>query len=212
MSTVVMQSENVANLVRQVPKKMLLQIKDDKLKIKEIISHLDTNRKNEVENLNRDKFIKGCIHKYLRVMNMKINNIDLLLLCGLKNVTDNDLNITRKDLVLKLIEENQDKNNSYILNRISGTIRTKLPNDLQERLYHSHDMIIKECIYKELIKIKSSEEFSDLSNFDLSEIDTPDELSMFHMELTKFRKDSTYNNQEKNSRKTKKLKGLLLII
>jgi hypothetical protein len=107
-----------------------------------------------------------------------------------------DLELSESKIVSKLLVENKDNHDLDILNRIVAQIRTKLTFDLRERLNYEHIVAVKQRVYSYL---KSGgnmlEDFVDVNDIKLTEIDTPDELAMFHMELARARGKDPANVQ-----------------
>ena len=84
--------------------------------------------------VNEEQVIRMLIVECLRYVNMKVSQLDVLLVTGLNFIEREDLDITPHQLAKKLARENKDINDLDVLNRILAQINTKLPHDLQTKL------------------------------------------------------------------------------
>jgi hypothetical protein len=195
-------NEKLRNLIMKLPKELFFKPVNDRQKVLIYLNYLRQNYFAEVSKFTVDELIRGLIIKQLRVVNMKIIDINCLLIIGLNKINENTLSMSQKEIVRKLSIENNDKNDIDVVNRIIAQIRTKLPIDLSERMNFEHVNVLKDIIIK---NYKGNiEKFQDNNNtfeyertIDLNSIDTPMELTMFHEELNKFRKSGgvgVYNN------------------
>jgi hypothetical protein len=78
--------------------------------------------------------------KMLSLVNMKIIEIEILLIVALNTITLDDFSIDSKTLIQKLIKENPDNYDLDIMYRIMAQIMTKLPKDLKERVTGTHKL------------------------------------------------------------------------
>lgn len=192
--------ETVKKLINKIPKQMYFQQMDDKKKVTLFLEYLIRNHANEVLMVNQEKLIRALIVKQLRLVNMKIVDVNILLLSGLNELNEEMLNLNQKQIVMMLIKENMDKNDLDIMNRIVAQVRTKLPSDLNERMNFNHTQVLKNVIHKYLTKDNLLREgFSsvDIDSIDFSEIDTPEELDAFHKMLEEQKINDSTNNNEK---------------
>ena len=83
--------------------------------------------------LNEDQIIRGLITACARYATMKLQDLTVLLVCGLEVITRIDLDIPAPDLAAKLANQNRDNTDLDTANRILGQITTKLPFDLREK-------------------------------------------------------------------------------
>ena len=58
----------------------------------------------------------------------------MLLVYGLNNLGRSDLDLSEQHLAEKLAQQNPDKNDIDVINRIIAQVVTKLPADLREKL------------------------------------------------------------------------------
>jgi hypothetical protein len=196
----------IISATNKIPKTMLFKIGTDIDKIKEYLSYVYSENQ-ELNLIDEDLVIRMVIAKHLRTINMKLTNVSVLLIVALEDISRNDLNISENILVAKLVNQNREKFDLDTISKITAQIRTKLPKDLSSRLTHEHLINVKNVIVSNLETIDNlTEHYQDIKDLDLSKIDTPQELSMFHMELSKHRGDTSYESQESRHKKLKELK------
>ena len=196
----------IITATNKIPKKMLFKLGTDIDKIKEYLAFVYSENQ-ELHKLDEDLVIRMVIAKHLRTINMKISDIFVLLVVALEDISRNDLNLSENILVAKLINQNREKFDLDTISKITAQIRTKLPKDLSARLTHEHLINVKNAIVSNLEVIDNlTENFQNIKDIDLSKIDTPEELSMFHMELSKHRGDTSYESQEARHKKLKEIK------
>lgn len=196
----------IITATNKIPKKMLFKLGTDIDKIKEYLAFVYSENQ-ELHKLDEDLVIRMVIAKHLRTINMKISDIFVLLVVALEDISRSDLNLSENILVAKLINQNREKFDLDTISKITAQIRTKLPKDLSARLTHEHLINVKNVIVSNLEVIDNlTENFQNIKDIDLSKIDTPEELSMFHMELSKHRGDTSYESQEARHKKLKEIK------
>jgi hypothetical protein len=196
----------IITATNKIPKTMLFKIGTDMDKIKEYLSFVYTENQ-ELNLINEDLVIRMVIAKHLRTINMKLSDVSVLLIVALEYITRNDLNLSENILVAKLVNQNREKFDLDTISKITAQIRTKLPKDLSSRLTHEQLINVKNIIISNLKIIDNlTEHYQDIKDIDLSKINTPQELSMFHMELSKYRRDNSYESQESRNKKLKELK------
>ena len=196
----------IITATNKIPKTMLFKIGTDIDKIKEYLSFVYTENQ-ELNLINEDLVIRMVIAKHLRTINMKLSDVSVLLIVALEDITRNDLNLSENILVAKLVNQNREKFDLDTISKITAQIRTKLPKDLSSRLTHEQLINVKNIIISNLKIIDNlTEHYQDIKDIDLSKINTPQELSMFHMELSKYRRDNSYESQESRNKKLKELK------
>lgn len=84
--------------------------------------------------LTPEQVLRAIIVTCFRYINMSIQDVSLLLVYGLDNLNRLDLDLTDKHLAAKLAQQNPDKNDIDVINRIVAQIVTKLPADLRDKL------------------------------------------------------------------------------
>lgn len=197
----------IITATNKIPKTMLFKIGTDIDKIKQYLSYVYTENQ-ELNLIDEDLVIRMVIAKHLRTINMKLSDVSVLMIVALEEISRSDLNLSENVLVAKLVNQNREKFDLDTISKIASQIRTKLPKDLSSRLTHEHLINVKNTIVSNLERIDNlTEHYQDIKNIDLSEIDTPEELSMFHMELSKHRGDVNYESQESRHKKLKELKS-----
>lgn len=179
---------NLINLiVSKIPKHLFFIQENDVDKVKRFMSYLHQHVP-ESKGVDHNKLIRTVISKHLRLVNMKMVDVRVLLLVALKRIKLSDLDLPESTLVSQLLMENKDTHDLDVLNRIVAQIRTKLPFDLKERLNYEHIVAVKQRVYSYLKRGGNIlDEFADVDDINITEVDTPAELSMFHMELAKSR-------------------------
>lgn len=197
----------IITATNKIPKTMLFKIGTDIDKVKDYLTYVYSENQ-ELHKLDEDLVIRMVIAKHLRTINMKISDVFVLLVVALEEITRSDLNLSENILVAKLVNQNREKFDLDTISKITAQIRTKLPKDLSSRLTHEHLINVKSVIISNLEAIDNlTEHYQDIKDIDLSKIDTPEELSMFHMELSKHRGDTNYESQESRHKKLKELKS-----
>lgn len=197
----------IITATNKIPKTMLFKIGTDIDKIKQYLSYVYTENQ-ELNLIDEDLVIRMVIAKHLRTINMKLSDVSVLMIVALEEISRSDLNLSENVLVAKLVNQNREKFDLDTISKIASQIRTKLPKDLSSRLTHEHLINVKNTIVSNLERIDNlTEHYQDIKNIDLSQIDTPEELSMFHMELSKHRGDVNYESQESRHKKLKELKS-----
>jgi len=127
-------STQIQTIVNKLPVTIFFEeIKDRKQTLK-YVQWLYDNVPESKTIMPQDQFFREVISKELRLVSMKIIEIEILLMVGLETITLNDFSIDGKTLVNKLISENPDNYELDIMYRIIAQIMTKLPKDLKERV------------------------------------------------------------------------------
>ncbi len=98
--------------------------------------------------LNDDQVIRGLIVACARYTAMKIQDLTVLLVCGLDVVSRIDLDIPARDLAAKLANQNRDSTDLDTTNRILGQITTKLPFDLREKFTPEQRLGVVGLVYQ----------------------------------------------------------------
>lgn len=84
--------------------------------------------------LTHEQVLRAILITCFRYINMSIQDVSVLLVYGLDNLERSDLDLTEKHLAEKLAQQNHDKNDIDVINRIIGQVVTKLPADLRDKL------------------------------------------------------------------------------
>ena len=100
------------------------------------------------KSVEQDKLYREIINKELRIVSMKITDIDILFVIGLNNISLEDFTIDKNTLIKKIISENPDKNDLDLLYRILAQVMTKLPMDLKNRVTGKQKLEIFQSVSK----------------------------------------------------------------
>jgi hypothetical protein len=84
--------------------------------------------------LTQEQVLRAIMVSCFRYINMSIQDVSVLLVYGLDNLTRSDLDLTERYLAEKLAQQNPDKNDIDVINRIIAQVVTKLPADLRDKL------------------------------------------------------------------------------
>lgn len=201
----------IINYINKIPKQMLFKTGDDLDKVDEYLDFVYDENPDFFRD-NEDFVIRMVIAKHLRVVNMKIINPSILLIVALNEITRTDFTFSEYILVSKLVSENESKFDVDTISKIIAQIRTKLPKDLSSRLTNNHLRLIKNILISNMellpITINLSEKFQNIDDLDLKNIDTPEELTLFHMELERHKnQDTSYEAQESRNQKLKEIES-----
>jgi hypothetical protein len=124
----------IQNIINKLPPTIFFESLPDRKQALKYLQWLNTNVSEAKSFNNQDQFLREIIAKELRIVSMKIIEIEILLMVGLNNITIDDFSIDSKTLIKKLMSENPDKYDLDIMYRILAQIMTKLPRDLKERV------------------------------------------------------------------------------
>ena len=142
-------STQIQGVVNKLPNTLFFTQRPDR---QQALTYLNWLSKNvsETKSINQDKLYREIISKHLRLVAMKITEIDILFMVALNTITLNDFTVDSKTLITKLMSENKDKNDLDTMYRVMGQIMSKLPRDLKERVNGKHKLDIfqklSECI------------------------------------------------------------------
>ena len=84
--------------------------------------------------LTPEQVLRAIMVTCFRYINMSIQDVTVLLVYGLNNLERSDLDLSEQHLAEKLAQQNPDKNDIDVINRIIAQVVTKLPADLREKL------------------------------------------------------------------------------
>ena len=198
----------IINSTNKIPKKMLFKIGNDLDKVSEYLDFV-YEKSPELNTLDEDSVIRMVIAKHLRVINMKITDSLILLIVALNKITRSDLSLSENLIVVKLITQNSSKFDVDTISKIISQVRTKLPKDLSTRLTNSQLISVKNSVISNMKTIDDlTEKFQNINDLDLNSIDTPEELTLFHMELERHKnQDTSYEAQEKRNQNLKKIES-----
>ena len=142
-------STQIQGVVNKLPITLFFTQRPDRQQALHYLNWLSKNV-SETKSINQDKLYREIISKHLRLVAMKMTEIEILFMMALTTITLNDFTVDSKTLITKLIAENKDKNDLDTMYRVMGQIMTKLPKDLKERVNGKNKLDIyqklAECI------------------------------------------------------------------
>jgi len=138
-------SNAVQNIISKIPISLYFSESPDRQQSLKYIQWLYTNVP-ESKTADQDQLFREVISKHLRMVAMKIIEIEILLLVGLSKITLADFTVDNKGLVTHLISENTDKYDLDTMYRILAQVMTKLPKDLQDKVAGRHKLQIFQAI------------------------------------------------------------------
>lgn len=103
--------------------------------------------------VNQDQLFRSIISRELRIVSMKITEIDILLLVALDSITLEDFSLDNELLVKKLISQNKDKNDLDVIYRILAQVMSKLPRDIKDKITGKQKMLIFQAVSKYIINL-----------------------------------------------------------
>jgi hypothetical protein len=142
-------STQIQGVVNKLPITLFFTQRPDRQQALHYLNWLSKNV-SETKSINQDKLYREIISKHLRLVAMKMTEIEILFMMALNTITLNDFTVDSKTLITKLMVENKDKNDLDTMYRVMGQIMTKLPKDLKERVNGKNKLDIyqklSECI------------------------------------------------------------------
>ena len=96
--------------------------------------------------VSQDQLFREVISRELRIVSMKIIEIEILIMTGLNTITLEDFTIDSDSLLKKIISQNQDKYDLDIMYRVLAQIMTKLPRDLKDQVTGKHKLLIFQSV------------------------------------------------------------------
>jgi len=140
-------SNAIQDIVNKLPVTLFFEEIPDRKQALKYITWLLTNipQSNTVD---QDKLFREVISKELRIVSMKIIEIEILFMVALNKITIADFTLDSTSLIKKIIAENSDKNDLDLMYRILAQIMTKLPMDLKDKVAGKHKLQIFQSISK----------------------------------------------------------------
>mgnify|MGYP007047684256 CR=1 FL=1 len=137
----ILNNNSLQTIINKLPLQIFFNQLPDR---KQALNYLEWIYKNvpESKSINEDKLIREVINKELRIVNMKITEIEILLMIGLNKITINYFTLDSKSLIKQLISENKENYELDTMYKIMSQIMTKLPRDLKERVNGKHKLDI----------------------------------------------------------------------
>lgn len=144
-------SELANNLISKVPSNIMHAQMDDMDKVRIIYNYLMDKHLGEASIIaNENIIIRAIVMKHLRLIDMKVVNVDILIFNGLSVLGVATLNLNRIQLANLLVNENRDTFDLDTLTKCVSQIKSKLPEPLRERFVREHEIKVKEILYNVL--------------------------------------------------------------
>jgi len=140
-------SNAIQDIVNKLPITLFFEELPDRKQALKYITWLLTNIP-QSNNVDQDKLFREVISKELRLVSMKIIEIEILFIVALNKITLEDFTLDSTSLIKKIIAENPDKNDLDLMYRILAQIMTKLPMDLRDKVAGKHKLQIFQSISK----------------------------------------------------------------
>ena len=142
-------SSSILELVNKIPTSLYFSEIPDRQQALKYLDYLYTNVPVSRQ-VDPDKLFREVISRELRIVSMKIIEPEILLLVALDKITLADFKLSSGNLVCKVIEQNPDKYDLDIMQRVMAQIMTKLPRDLRDRVAGKHKLQIFQLIARNL--------------------------------------------------------------
>ncbi len=137
----------IQDIVNKIPVTLFYEQIPDRKQVLKYVTWLHSNMPQSA-NVDQDKLIREVISKELRLVSMKITEIEILLIIALNKITLADLTLDNTTLLKKIIAENPDKNDLDLMYRVLAQIMTKLPMDLRDKVAGKHKLQIFQAVSK----------------------------------------------------------------
>ena len=138
---------NIQDIIKKLPITLFFSEQSDRKQSLKYINWLYDNIP-QSKTVVQDKFFREVICQELRIVSMKITEIEILFMIALKTIVIEDFTLDSESLIKKIIAENPDKNDLDLMYRILAQIMTKLPMDLRDKVSGKHKMQIFQSISK----------------------------------------------------------------
>lgn len=139
--------EAANNLISKIPRKILYSQKDDMDKVNILYSHILSNYASQINEIGENTLLRAIILKQLTLVNMKVTNVDILILNGMNLLNSRMINLNSDELCRLLAEENKDFNDLNMIEKCISQIKSKLPEYLRERFHRKTELAIMEKLY-----------------------------------------------------------------
>ena len=103
----ILNNNSLQTIINKLPLQIFFNQLPDR---KQALNYLEWIYKNvpESKSINEDKLIREVINKELRIVNMKITEIEILLMVGLNKLSINYFTLDSKSIIKQLISENKE--------------------------------------------------------------------------------------------------------
>lgn len=194
---------NIQDIINKIPSSLYFTQLPDRQQSLKYINYLYQNVP-QSKSISQDALFRAVIAHHLRIVSMKIIEIEILVMIALTTITIEDFTSSSDTLIKKVILENPDKYDLDILYRVLAQIMTKAPKDLKERITGKQKLQIFQLCAK-FIKMdtKLLEKFTQYNpslNTPISmELDTNDYKTLndkYLRELYNFQQKQPYLNSD----------------
>ena len=132
-------SNSIQDIVNKIPVTVFFSELPDRKQALKYVEWLYANIP-QSKTVDQDQLFRNVISKELRLVSMKIIEIDILFMVALNKITIEDFTIESDTLVKKVMSENVDKYDLDTMYRVLAQLMTKLPRDLRERVAGKHKL------------------------------------------------------------------------
>lgn len=133
--------DSLQTIINKLPNQIFFNQLPDR---KQALNYLEWLYKNvpESKTINEDKLIREVINKELRIVNMKITEIEILLMVAIDKLSITYFTLDSKSIIKQLISENKENYELDTMYKIMAQVMSKLPRDLKERVNGKHKLEI----------------------------------------------------------------------
>jgi len=132
-------SNSIQDIVNKIPVTVFFSELPDRKQALKYVEWLYANIP-QSKTVDQDQLFRNVISKELRLVSMKIIDIDILFMVALNKIAIEDFTIESDTLVKKVMSENVDKYDLDTMYRVLAQLMTKLPRDLRERVAGKHKL------------------------------------------------------------------------
>jgi hypothetical protein len=132
-------SNSIQDIVNKIPITVFFSQLPDRKQALKYVEWLYANVP-QSKTVDQDQLFRNVISKELRLVSMKIIDIDILFMVALNKIAIEDFTIESDTLVKKVMSENVDKYDLDTMYRVLAQLMTKLPRDLRERVAGKHKL------------------------------------------------------------------------
>ena len=139
--------EQATNIINKIPRKVLYAQDDDIFKVRSLYNYLLQKYSDEIKFLDNNVLVRALILKQLTLINMKVTNVNILILNGLNVLNPRLLNLESSELARLLVNENTDYNDLTTIEKCISQVKARLPEYLKERFNRKNEIAIMEILY-----------------------------------------------------------------
>ena len=155
-------NDRLTNILSRIPKPMYYEQLDDRVKVQMYYNWLIKNTAQpELTGISDDQLIRGITGFHMRLIGMKLVNVDILLLYSINNITRDDLFADTPALLGKVIAENKGQFDIDTAELVLSQLMTKMPRDLSIMLTPRQKRQLQLLI---ILAIQGSQQLSTMIN------------------------------------------------